>query len=500
MLKLRHRLAGAGLCLAASATVFYFAWQPVEPVQAAPSVQVTVAGRAVDLTADRSREIERVAQHYLSEMVTVSADGDSIARTRAELGARVDGARLAALMDAAYDPESALRRTWAAERGTDALDLPLPITFDVNAARPFLVDLKDDLDRPTSDARVDTETRQVIPERHGRTFDVWATLDRIESAMHAGQTEVDAVIELRDPARGAEDFGELVLDTVIGEFETRYNASIEARDRTANLRVAGAKIDGYVLLPGEVFDYNEVVGPRDRANGFLPAPVIAGGELVDGVGGGACQVAGTVHAAAFFAGLEILERSPHSRPSFYIKLGLDAAVAYPNINLRIRNDRDHPIAIEFKVDGGVARARILGTGAQRMVSFVRRIESVRGFDERVVQDRELPAGVRVLSQRGVPGFTIRRWRVVRDLEINQAFRESFSDVYPPTTQIWREGAGGPAPEGFTAPPGDSHPEYTADEYLTLTRGPGIDGFQEVRRAGRTGSYGWTAREGMIGTD
>ena len=36
--------------------------------------------------------------------------------------------------------------------------------------------------------------------------------------------------------------------------------------------------------------------------------------LVDGIGGGTCQVSGTLHAAAFFAGLEVVERYPHSRP------------------------------------------------------------------------------------------------------------------------------------------------------------------------------------------
>lgn len=69
------------------------------------------------------------------------------------------------------------------------------------------------------------------------------------------------------------------------------------------------------------------------------------------------------------------------------------------------------------------------------------------------------------------------------------------DVYPPTTQIWHVGTGGAAPAGFVRPPDDEHPEYTADEYLEMTQGVGVEGTQEVRRAGRTGARGWTVRAG-----
>ena len=88
-----------------------------------------------------------------------------------------------------------------------------------------------------------------------------------------------------------------------------------------------------------------------------------------------------------------------------------------------------------------------------------------------------------------------RWRIVRDLTTNQARREASVDVYPPTTQIWRVGTGGPPPEGYV-PEGDGHPEYTADEYTTMTQGPGIRGTDTTRQPGFSGLPGWTARMGM----
>ncbi len=70
----------------------------------------------------------------------------------------------------------------------------------------------------------------------------------------------------------------------------------------------------------------------------------------------------------------------------------------------------------------------------------------------------------------------------------------------PRLEIWRVGTGGAAPAGYTPPAGDHHLEYVADEYLSLTYGAGLDEPLEVRRAGRTGTYGWTTREGYPSID
>ena len=111
--------------------------------------------------------------------------------------------------------------------------------------------------------------------------------------------------------------------------------------------------------------------------------------------GGTCQIAGTLHAAAFFAGLPILERSPHSRPSTYVWMGLDAVVVYPRLNLRFSNDLPFPIALAMTVEGGVVRAEIRGAEQSRLVSFVRRVEEVTPFRERTENDPALPAGLQL---------------------------------------------------------------------------------------------------------
>jgi vancomycin resistance protein YoaR len=455
------------------------------------SIRITLAGDVVPLGVDAGALAEERARTWLEEPIELELAGRRLRRSREALGARVDVARLRSWLSAALDETSPMREAAGA-----TLPLRMPASLDPNVLRPWLEDQKRTIDRPAKDATLDPETGDVVPEREGRVLDVWATLDRVADALSTNATEIAAVIETRAPRRVAAELAHADVATVLGDFETPYNGSGDAAERTHNLRVVASKIDGLVLMPGEVFDFNGVVGERSLANGFKPATVIAGGELVDGVGGGACQIAGTLHAAAYFAGLEIVERVPHSRPSSYIKLGLDAAVAWPNVNFRFRNDRAYPVLVRLTVRGGWVRAELRGAERRELVSFVRRIDDVLPYDEREVNDPSLPTGIRVLSQRGVPGFVVSTWRVLRDVERNVARSQATRDRYPPTQQIWRVGSGGPIPEGYEAPVGDTHGEYTADEYLVTSQGVGVEGTSTTRRAGRTGTSGWTARLGM----
>jgi vancomycin resistance protein YoaR len=297
--------------------------------------------------------------------------------------------------------------------------------------------------------------------------------------------------------RDASAYAHIDMRRVLAEFETRYSRGSLTADRTHNLKVAAQKIDGYVLQPGETFDFNATVGDRTVTNGFRPAPVIADGELVEGMGGGTCQIASTLHAAVYFAGLPVTTRFPHSRPSYYIKLGLDATVVYGAQNFKFRNDHDFPIVIGMLVDEGRVYASLHGAARDRSVTWIRRIDATLPFEERTVQDPTLPSGLRVLQQRGVPGFTLTRFRVVEDQRTRASVRESNRDTYPPTHQLWRVGAGGEAPAGFERPKNDAHPEYIADEYLSVIPLQARGQYEVTREAGRTGAYGWTEREGMI---
>jgi len=469
---------------------------PESQAHASTAVPLTLGAEALDNQSAPNATALAAARAYLRAPIKIIAGPWEFQTTRGQLGARVDLERLNAWIIAARDPGSPLRRLHAQELPDTALDLPIPASLDAARTEQWLLGMRDQVHQRVRDARIDLRTGRVLPEQAGLDLDVHGTLDALADALFSGETTVQARTKRTLAARTAKEIAGLDLSQVISSFETRYNT--QDTDRSYNLRTAARHIDGIVLMPGELFDFNAVVGERSEANGFRPAPVIAGGELSDGVGGGTCQIAGTLHAASYFAGLPFVERNTHTRPSAYLKLGLDAVVAYPKLNLKLTNDLPHPIAFGIVVGAGRVRVEVRGPrDIAREVSFVRRLDEVTPYTELTRTDSNLPTGVRVLSQRGVPGFKLTSFRIVRDRNTLRAVRERRTDSYPPTSQIWRVGSGGAAPEGYVAPPNDAHTEYRTDEYLILTKHPGVEGVVEtVKRDGRTGVPGWTEREGM----
>ncbi len=479
---------------------------PPREIEIAPAT-ATLDGKPLPLDGDATRSLDAaraIARAYLLAPVKlVVAGGEARERTREDLGAKVDGERLASIVNQLKNPKSALRRRHDATSRGKPIAIPLPVEIDAPRATFALLQVKDEVDRPPIEARLDLDKSTVSRDEPGFRVDVFATLARLDDAIARGTQSVDVVVETLRADRSADRLNGIAIDEVLGWFETKYGRDSSHDARTFNLRLAASKLNGFVLLPGDTFDFNTVVGPRTEAMGYRVAPVIASGELVDGVGGGTCQISGTLHAAAFFAGLEVVERKPHTRPSFYIKMGIDAAVAYPTITLKLRNPYPFPVVLHETVQGGIVRAEILGPKRTRDVTFVRKITEVTPFAEREITDPKLPRGARQLKQRGIPGFKLVRYRIIRDGSVT--VREKIGDAYPPTVQIWQVGTGTPDPD-FKAKD-DGHPEYVVDEYFTLEQGPDVHtpkvtraerggGMIEGHVPGRTGYYGWTIREGF----
>ena len=491
LLGLRRGLGA--LLLLTAAGLFASALIPRAEAASPHAPEFTFGGLRANLSAEPMAEAARLAERFGAREFSLLLDGQSDRASFSELGLEVDLERLSGQLSAAADPSSALSHHLPTTLRMVELAMPLG---DAHARLlDRLMALRRSYDRDARDAHFDLDAQQLRPAQQGRHLDVWATLAAVEEAARQGEVSVRAVVSQSPPSVTTDVPPEQLVQAELGSFSTHYNAM--ATERTENLRAAARRIRGTILLPGAVFDFNQVVGERSRANGFRPATVIAGDELVDGVGGGACQVAGSLHAAAFFAGLPILDRHPHSRPSSYIKMGLDAAVSYPQLNLRFQNDLPFPVVLDLTVSGGLVTGRVLGAEHTRRVSFIRRVDGFDPYAERVNDDPSLPSGARVLRQRGVPGFRVTRFRVIEDPRTNQSIRQRMtSDTYPSTTQIWAHGTGPAAAPGSPAPTGDSHGEYRADEYTVMTQGLGVEGTAEVHRGGSTGTPGWTAHEGM----
>jgi len=206
-------------------------------------------------------------------------------------------------------------------------------------------------------------------------------------------------------------------------------------NRGKNIVRAASQMEGVVLMPGEVVSFNANVGPRSSENGFFTAPEIYKGEMREGIGGGTCQVAGTLHAAAFLGGLDVVERSNHSRPSGYIRMGLDATVVYPIVDLKLRNPYRFPVVIHSTIDRGTLTFQLLGRERPATVEWGTDTVSVANFKRKVEEAAWLPPGKFVKKQKGIRGYSIRKTRKIH-LRDGEERVEVTTDVYPPTFEIY----------------------------------------------------------------
>ncbi|HEY3234009.1 MAG TPA: G5 domain-containing protein, partial [Polyangiaceae bacterium] len=170
-------------------------------------------------------------------------------------------------------------------------------------------------------------------------------------------------------------------------------------------------------------------------------------------------------------------------------------------NLKLKNTYPFPVVLHQTVQNGTVRAEILGPKRTRAVTLIRRIDTAIPYEQVERPDPSLPSGQRALAQRGIAGFKVHRYRIIRDG--NHAVRERWNDIYPPTAQIIRVGTGTNALAKAGSVKDDAAPEYLADELLVMTQGdaPAVDpaaapASREQREPGVYGTAGWTAKAGM----
>jgi VanW like protein len=287
----------------------------------------------------------------------------------------------------------------------------------------------------------------VVPEKLGRSLDVFAAKvelgQRLEVLLDGRPADTDAqpigfeTPALLTPPKVTQDsIKKLEIGTVLASFETHFSRGGDQVRRGSNIDNASSKLNGVVLAPNEVVSFNATVGERSEANGFKRSWEIFKGEMVEGVGGGTCQVASTFHAASLMSGLDIIERSPHSRPSAYIPMGLDSTVVYPSVDLKLRNPHPFPVVVHAVTKGNVLLVEILGKEKPVKVSFGRDVLGSIPFQRKIVEESSL-SGKRVLhKQHGIRGYRVKRTREIQYADGNKKV-ETSTDYYPPTTDIFQ---------------------------------------------------------------
>ncbi len=219
-----------------------------------------------------------------------------------------------------------------------------------------------------------------------------------------------------------------------------YATSLKGRtpNQRHNARLAAQALDGKVVAPGAVFSFNRAVKSWSVDQGYVKAPVSFDGELVPAFGGGVCQTSTTLYNAALLAGLPIRERHAHVFAPHYVAPGRDAAVAYPNIDLRFRNPYPWPIRLEARARGDRLEVRLFGperppTAVQVAPHVLSRSAPARLT--RVVRRGDAPAGRAYLRSPGATGYRVVTYRIFSRFG-REVRRERLSDdTYPAMNRV-----------------------------------------------------------------
>lgn len=285
----------------------------------------------------------------------------------------------------------------------------LPLKLDRDKAVAALLQLKAKHDRAPINAYLDLEARTILADQPGQGLDVFGSLPRIAAAARSAAPSVELVGIAMPATVTKATIGIDDISHVLGHYLTKF--PVTDRDRNFNLKLAASKVNGFVMKPGEEWSFNATVGERSQKMGYKVAHVITAGEMVDGLAGGTCQISTTLFGAAFFAGLDVVKTTNHSRPSAYTPLGFDATVVWPDTDLKLKNPYDFPVVIRYVVANGEAKVEILGKKRPYdKVVFERKVleESPFGYEERL--DEEMPLDQTSIDQAGFNGFLLERFR------------------------------------------------------------------------------------------
>lgn len=202
------------------------------------------------------------------------------------------------------------------------------------------------------------------------------------------------------------------IKEVVASFTTHFPSY--QSDRNTNIQIASGKIDGTIILPGQTFSFNDVVGRRTPKEGYREAPVLVNGRHESGIGGGCCQVSTTLYNAALLANLGIVERNNHSIPSVYVTPGRDAMVAYGSSDLKFKNTGTSPIAIGRKYVSGSITFYVLGTKVpnEKVEIVTSGVRYLGGGSVSYISDPSLTVGRTRVVERGSSRRTASAWRLI----------------------------------------------------------------------------------------
>ncbi|MBR1743027.1 MAG: VanW family protein, partial [Lachnospiraceae bacterium] len=380
---------------------------------------VTIDGVDVGgLTKEKAEQkLSDYIESLLNREVTITVDGNQIKTKAKDLGFSCESGES---VEEAYEigKEGAFSYEKLSDEDIEKGKLNLSYTVNEEKVQSFVEENCTSFVVKAKNSRLKFQDGKFIAtkSREGRKVKVAETVAVISHALTKEVTaeplEVAAVVDVSKPKYTQKQVAK--CQDLIGTYSTSYGTSTAARAN--NVKTAAMYINGTVIYPGKTFSVVKTIKDRTEENGYLPAPEYSSGNVVEGVGGGVCQVSTTLYNAVINAELEIVERSPHSMVVAYVDVSRDAAISGNYKDFKFKNNTDVPVYIAASADGATLSFRIYGEETRpenRKIVFESKVlEKLEPGEPITTVDNTKPEGYRAVTQSAHIGYRAELWKVM----------------------------------------------------------------------------------------
>lgn len=308
------------------------------------------------------------------------------------------------------------------------------IEIPVEKVWPNKIDIEkihSEIYKEVQDAYITKDPVTVHPEVEGIDFNI----EEAKKILEENKEKYEIPLQITKPNITISQLGSEAFPNKLSTYTTRYDGGDE--NRSTNLEIACEKINEKVILPGETFSYNKTLGARTTAAGYKTAKVYENGAVVDGIGGGICQISSTLYNAVLKANLEVIERRNHQFITSYVPEGRDATVAYGVTDFKFKNNRKYAIKIKATASNGVATIDIYGIKEETeyQITFDTKTISTIPFTTKYIDDNTLPTGTEEIKQKGANGIITETY-IIKSLNGQVVSKTLLSkDTYSAMTKI-----------------------------------------------------------------
>ena len=313
---------------------------------------------------------------------------------------------------------------------TEIVEIPTKME---NAKEINIEKIYNDVYKKAQDAYIVEEPFKLYKQENGIDFAI--TIPEAKQILKDEKETYIIPLKITEPEISIEDLGEKLFKQTLSKYTTIYDAG--NKNRSHNIELAAKTINGTILMPGETFSYNGVLGNTNKEKGYKLGTAYVGGKVVESYGGGICQVSSTLYNSVLYANLEIVERYNHSYVVNYVPAGRDATVSYGGKDFKFKNTRSYPIKIVATAKNGVVSISINGIKEEKEyeIELTSTVLSTTPRSVTYQNNSELAEGIQNVIQKGYDGKKSIAYKIIKYNGAVISKTVLSKDTYKPMAQI-----------------------------------------------------------------